>query len=134
MSLHNASIDFEVETANRSAIVERFDCIPPMVTKLLAQCFGRGAKNYGEFNYIKSRLQGVDCPINHALKHINEYQLGNYNEDLDRNTHLIHAIANLCMEYHYESNPEIYEQERSIPKITNDMRKEKENGRKSESI
>lgn len=131
MSSYYDEINIQSETANRSTIVERFDCIPPMVTKLLAQCFGRGAKNYGEFNYIKSRLQGADCPINHALKHINEYQLGNYNEELDRNTHLIHAIANLCMEYHYESNPELYEPERSIPRITRDMKKEKENGRQS---
>lgn len=65
----------------------RFDCIPPVALRLLAQCLHYGAIKYGDDNYRHITLA---CHINHAMNHINEWNIGDRTE-----AHLVHAMARL---------------------------------------
>ncbi len=65
----------------------RFDCIPPVVLRLLAQCLGFGARKYGDTNWKKIPQRDN---LNHAMNHINEWNRGNRDEP-----HLVNAMARL---------------------------------------
>lgn len=85
--------------AKRDSIKERFDLIPPDVLKEVALVFGNGAEKYGELNWQQSKLEGDKSPINHALKHLINYQAKiEDNESSDLGIHLSHAIVNLMFE------------------------------------
>lgn len=65
----------------------RFDLIPPIALRLLAQCLGFGAKKYGVNNW---KLLSIEDQINHALNHLNEWNAGDRSEP-----HLVNAMARL---------------------------------------
>lgn len=93
------------DIAKRTSIKERYDLIPPTVLKAIAEVFGNGAEKYGDRNWQKSRLSGDKSAINHALRHIINYQTKiPDDESEDLKTHLSHAIVNLIFEYWYEEN------------------------------
>lgn len=95
----------ETQEAKRTPINVRYDLIPPTVLKAVAEVFAHGANKYGDYNWQKSRLSEDKSPINHALKHIVNYQAGiPDDESTDPKTHLSHAIVNLMFEYWYEEN------------------------------
>ena len=71
----------------QSHLDARFDCIPPVVLRLLAQCLGFGARKYGKDNWKK--IPQWDH-LNHAINHINEWNRGNRDE-----LHLVNAMARL---------------------------------------
>lgn len=71
----------------QSHLDARFDCIPPVVLRLLAQCLGFGARKYGDENW-KNIPQRDN--LNHAMNHINEWNRGNRDEP-----HLVNAMARL---------------------------------------
>lgn len=71
----------------QSHLSARFDCIPPEMLKLLAQCLGYGARRYGVGNW---RQIPIEDNLGHALNHINEFRLGDQSEP-----HLVNAIARL---------------------------------------
>ena len=71
----------------QSHLDARFDCIPPVVLRLLAQCLGFGARKYGDENW-KNIPQRDN--LNHAVNHINEWNRGNRDEP-----HLVNAMARL---------------------------------------
>jgi hypothetical protein len=71
----------------QSHLDARFDCIPPVVLRLLAQCLGFGARKYGKDNW--KNIPQWDH-LNHAMNHINEWNRGNRDEP-----HLVNAIARL---------------------------------------
>lgn len=71
----------------QSHLDARFDCIPPVVLRLLAQCLGFGARKYGDENW-KNISQRDN--LNHAMNHINEWNRGNRDEH-----HLVNAMARL---------------------------------------
>jgi hypothetical protein len=71
----------------QSHLDARFDCIPPVVLRLLAQCLGFGARKYGKDNWKK--IPQWDH-LNHAVNHINEWNRGNRDEP-----HLVNAMARL---------------------------------------
>lgn len=71
----------------QSLLSARFDCIPPVVLRLLAQCLGFGARKYGDTNYQNISLQDH---LNHAMNHINEWNRGDRSEP-----HLVNAMARL---------------------------------------
>ena len=76
------------EAGGKQSFLEaRFDCIPPIVLRLLAQCLGFGARKYGADNWKKIPL---DDNLAHAQNHINEFRLGDRSEP-----HLVNAIARL---------------------------------------
>lgn len=71
----------------QSFISARFDCIPAIVLRLLAQCLGFGARKYGKDNWQAIPL---DDNIAHALNHLNEWRLGDRSEP-----HLVNAMARI---------------------------------------
>jgi hypothetical protein len=71
----------------QSHLDARFDCIPPVVLRLLAQCLGFGARKYGDENWINIPQRDN---LNHAMNHINEWNRGNRDEP-----HLVNAMARL---------------------------------------
>lgn len=71
----------------QSFVSARFDCIPPVVLRLLAQCLGFGARKYGKENW--KQIDQVDH-LNHAMNHINEWNRGDRSEP-----HLVNAMARL---------------------------------------
>ena len=71
----------------QSFIKARFDAIPPIVLKLLAQCLGFGLRKYGKDNWKQIPKEEH---LAHAQNHINEWQLGDRSEP-----HLVNAIARL---------------------------------------
>lgn len=88
--------------AKRNEVDYRFDLIPPEVLLEIAKVFREGEIKYGECNWQEAGLDGHKSPINHALAHINSYQMGQPNDSKACETHLIHAIVNLMFEYfHY---------------------------------
>lgn len=90
--------------ANRHALPYRFDLIVPEFLEALAVVLSEGANKYGENNYQKG-LPGAKSAINHALYHINAYQQCEPNGDKSTTSHLIHAAANLMMEYWLAMHP-----------------------------
>lgn len=71
----------------QSFIDARFDCIPPIVLRLLAQCLGFGARKYGKENWKKIPFEDN---IAHALNHLNEWNVGDRSEP-----HLVNAMARI---------------------------------------
>ena len=71
----------------QSFVSVRFDCIPPVVLRLLAQCLGFGARKYGKDNW--KNIEQWDH-LNHAMNHINEWNRGDRSEP-----HLVNAMARL---------------------------------------
>lgn len=91
--------------AIRNEISARYDLIPGDVLHQIAIGMGEGAKKYGDYNWQKSRLTGVNGGINHALKHLNHYKVGVKDDESDDiNIHLRNAIMNLMFEYWYNLN------------------------------
>lgn len=71
----------------QSFVSARFDCIPPVVLRLLAQCLGFGARKYGKDNW--KQIEQWDH-LSHAVNHINEWNRGDRSEP-----HLVNAMARL---------------------------------------
>lgn len=79
----------------------RFDLISPHVLQALAETYAEGAKKYGDDNWLKG-IPSKDL-MNHALRHINLWQLGDTSED-----HLAHAMWNLGAIIHFtKTRPEL---------------------------
>jgi hypothetical protein len=78
----------------QSHVAARFDCIDPVVLKLLAECLGYGAVTYSPFNYL---LIPVNDHINHALNHINEHRRLSQETRIDPadEMHLVNALARI---------------------------------------
>ena len=73
--------------AKQSFVSVRFDCISPVVLRLLAQCLGFGARKYGKDSW--KNIEQWDH-LNHAMNHINEWNRGDRSEP-----HLVNAMARL---------------------------------------
>ncbi len=71
----------------QSHISARFDCIPPEVLRLLAQCLGYGAERYGRDNW---RSIDQEDNLAHAMNHINEFRMNDRSEP-----HLVNAMARI---------------------------------------
>jgi hypothetical protein len=78
----------------QSHIDARFDCIDPVVMKLLAECLGYGAKKHFPYSYLRIP---VEDHINHALNHINEHRrLGqDKTQKPEDELHLVNALARI---------------------------------------
>lgn len=71
----------------QSFLLADFQCIPPVVLRLLAQCLGFGKLKYGFENWKRIPQ---DDNLSHAMNHINEYRMGDRSEP-----HLVNAMARL---------------------------------------
>lgn len=79
----------------------RFDLISPHILQALAETYAEGAQKYGDDNWLKG-IPSKDL-MNHALRHINLWQLGDTSED-----HLAHAMWNLGAIIHFtKTRPEL---------------------------
>lgn len=78
----------------QSHVAARFDCIDPVVLKLLAECLGYGAEKYYPYSYL---CIPVEDHINHALNHINEHRrLGqDKTQKSEDELHLVNALARI---------------------------------------
>lgn len=95
--------------AKRFSCGVRLDLIPGDVLIEVSKVFAHGAKKYGDCNWQQSRLKGENGPINHALKHILNYQAGIPDDESDDpKIHLTHAITNLIFEMYYEMHKDDY--------------------------
>jgi hypothetical protein len=72
---------------SQSFIEADFDCIPPVVLRLLAQCLGFGKRKYGKENWQNIPIEDN---LSHAMNHINEWRIGDRSEP-----HLVNAMARL---------------------------------------
>ena len=80
---------------------ERYDLITPIGLRRLALTCAEGAAKYSEHNWLKGIP--ASCLINHALRHINLWLMGDNTED-----HLAHATWNLMATIHFEeTRPEL---------------------------
>jgi Domain of unknown function (DUF5664) len=78
----------------QSHVAARFDCIDPVVLKLLAECLGYGAKKYYPYSYLRIP---VEDHINHALNHINEHRRLSQDKTQkpEDELHLVNALARI---------------------------------------
>lgn len=74
----------------------RFDLVPPIPLKRLAQHYENGAKKYAERNWEKGLVLGRF--LDSALRHLNEYKDGDRSED-----HLAAAAWNVFGFIHTEA-------------------------------
>lgn len=82
---------------------ERFDLISPIALRRLARTCAEGAAKYGEHNWLKGIP--VSDLLNHAIRHIVLFLLGDSTED-----HLAHAMWNLMAAIHFdETRPDMVE-------------------------
>ena len=77
---------------NQTHIEARFDCLDPVVLKLLAECRGFGVNKYGETSH--QQIPVYDH-LNHAINHINEHRRGDQSE-----LHLVNAMCRLMFAIH----------------------------------
>ena len=73
--------------AKQSFIAADYECIPPVVLRLLAQCLGFGRRKYGFENWKDIPFEDN---LNHAMNHIVEWRMGDRLEP-----HLVNAMARL---------------------------------------
>ena len=91
--------------AKRNKCGVRFDIIPAECLIEVAKVLSISAERYGTNNWQKSRMTGENGPMNHALKHLINYQAGIPDEDgPELEIHLTHAIVNLMFEFWYVKN------------------------------
>lgn len=99
------------EQARRGKVDFRYDLLDNEFLRAIASVGNHGAKKYGDFNYTKSRLVGIDGPINHIFGHIVRYQANEqYDHDdvgHERKYHLAAIAFNAMMEFWYECHPEV---------------------------
>jgi len=101
---------------------ERYDLITPIGLRRLAMTYAEGAKKYGEYNWLKG-IPASDL-LNHALRHLNLFMLGDRSED-----HLAHAAWNIFALMHFEeTRPDLFEM--LLYRKTNPTDKEAGNGTK----
>jgi len=84
--------------ANRDEVNFRYDLVPSIGLRRLAETMDEGAKKYGEGNWKK----GFPIPhlLNHSVAHIFAYLEGDRSED-----HLAHAAFGLFTSMHFEEKP-----------------------------
>jgi hypothetical protein len=77
----------------------RYDLMPTVGLRRLAETMAEGAAKYGDGNW--QRGIPIENCVNHALAHVIAYAGGDRSED-----HLGHAMANLCFVAHFEEERE----------------------------
>lgn len=91
-------------TAARANVSYRYDILAPEFLHCMAMLAEYGAEKYGELNWQLSRLEGGKSPINHMMKHIQEYRMNTKYDHFDGSIkwHLVAIAFNAMMEFWYE--------------------------------
>lgn len=84
----------------RQPIDRRFDLLDPRFIDGMAHIMAIGAKKYGE-NKWQGGLTGVHSGLNHAHKHLNEYQADVPNDYGEREYHLYQTAVNCMFEAYF---------------------------------
>jgi hypothetical protein len=90
---YDAGVEAYSTGAIRSLLGPRYDLVPSVGVRRVAEAMAYGASKYGEGNW--TRGMPVKFLLNHALAHIFQYLDGDASED-----HLGHAAANMLMACH----------------------------------
>jgi hypothetical protein len=83
----------------------RFDLLEPEFITAMAHIMSVGAKKYGDYNWQKG-LSGANGGINHAIKHLMEYQANTPNDYGPRKMHLVQVAVNAMFEFYYDGQRE----------------------------
>ena len=88
-------------TSSSDADCTRYDLVPPIALRRVAQVLAEGAVTHGECNWMK----GIPASalINHLIRHIELLRSGDKSED-----HAAHASCRLVMLMHFqETRPDL---------------------------
>lgn len=111
--------------ANRKPVEFRYDLIEPEFLAALALLMHDGARydeEAGTEKQWRNGLPGGKSGINHALKHLNEYQgFKTHDKFGQRKYHLAAAAVNLMFEFWFESRRE-NEALRNLAQMISDLR------------
>lgn len=88
------------KTGTRFGVDERFDLLVPEFLSAMAKIMHVGASKYSEDGW-KRGLKGNKSGLNHAHKHLNEYQQGVPNDYGPRSMHLAQVAVNAMFEYYF---------------------------------
>lgn len=89
----------QASVAGQKAAPVRYDLVPTIGLRRLAETMAHGAEKYGEQNWQKG-IPISNC-LNHAIAHIVAWMDGDRTED-----HFGHALANICFAAHFEERPQ----------------------------
>ncbi len=93
------------ETATKAPFAYRVECgcrldlLDPDFLLAMAHIMAVGAKKYGEKNWQKPGLDGEHGGVNHALKHLMEYQAGVPNDYGPEELHMAQVAVNAMFEH-----------------------------------
>ena len=76
----SSNVQPEAGSSYRVPIGTRFDLIPPLALRRLADVYGEGAVKYGESEYL-SRVLKASNVINHMVNHLLLFMVGDKKED-----------------------------------------------------
>ena len=76
----SSNVQPEAGSSYRVPISTRFDLIPPLALRRLADVYGEGAVKYGESEYL-SRVLKASNVINHMVNHLLLFMVGDKKED-----------------------------------------------------
>jgi len=84
----------------RHPVDVRLDLLDPHFLQAMGQIMHVGAQKYGENNWQQG-LSGCAGGVNHALKHLLEYQAGVPNDYGDEELHLAQVAVNAMFEFYF---------------------------------
>jgi hypothetical protein len=89
------------QLAKRLPVEHRYDLLDPTFLHWMARLAAYGAKKYGECNWTKSRLVGMNGAPNHIAEHLRQYvQNEPYDHfDGDVRWHLVAVAFNAMIEF-----------------------------------
>lgn len=76
----SSNVEPEAGSSYRVPIGTRFDLIPPLALRRLADVYGEGAVKYGESEYLNRVLKASNV-INHMVNHLLLFMVGDKKED-----------------------------------------------------
>lgn len=94
------------KNGRRNEVGERYDLLDPKFLQRMARVADYGARKYGERNWQEHRLKDGKSGINHALKHLMEYQAGVAHDKGAPSEHLIAVAFNMMMEFYHVTREE----------------------------
>jgi hypothetical protein len=86
--LREGETETNAQGGKHSFTLARYDAVPPVVLRLLAQCNGFGLRKYGLHNWKKIPLEEH---IGHAMNHLVEWSAGDRSEP-----HLVNALTRVA--------------------------------------
>ena len=86
----NTAIVTEKTGDKNSPTEYRFDLVPPLALFSIAENLKKGAEKYGDHNWEKAGVEGIEKNINKAIIHLYAYLSGDRQDD-----HICHAATRL---------------------------------------